>query len=99
MCGFLLDSFEVSKRDGRKSHIMALNLHGQVVAIELPTGDPAHTHIYIGPMVTDESLPATLSFEDVDHDGTPDLVIHVGKTVMVLLNNGHDDRFHAPRPS
>jgi len=99
MCGFLLDSYEVTKRDEQKSHIMALNLHGQVEVIALPAGDPTHAHIYLGPSVTDDRLPVTLSFADVDHDGTPDLVIHVGQSVMVLLNNGHDDRFHAPRPS
>src|SRR6266566_1624302 len=81
------------------SHFIALNLHGQVEVIELPAGDPAHVHLYLGPSVTDESLPVTLSFADVDHDGTPDLVIHVGQSVMVLLNNGHDDQFHASTPS
>ena len=81
------------------SHFIALNLRGQVEVIELPAGDPAHVHLYLGPTVTDESLPVTLSFADVDHDGRPDLVIHVGESVMVLLNNGHDDQFHAATPS
>ncbi len=92
MCGFLLDSFEVSKRDGRKSHIIALNLNRQVIVIELPGGNPARAQIYIGPTLIGDGpenlVPVTLTFEDRNGDGKPDLNIHIGDQVVVFLNNG-----------
>ncbi len=91
MCGFLLDSFEVSKRDGRKSHIIAFNLNRRVVVIEFPAGDGSKAMQYLGPLLFgngQELTPVTLSFEDRNGDGKPDLNIHVGDTIIVFLNDG-----------
>ncbi len=93
MCGFLLDSFEVSKRDGRKSHIIAINLNGKISVIEIPGGDTAHSQIYNGPTLfgAGEDLePVTLSFEDCNGDGKPDLNIHIqgSDKIICFTNNG-----------
>ncbi|HEV2581039.1 MAG TPA: hypothetical protein VGT44_09315 [Ktedonobacteraceae bacterium] len=80
------------------SHFLVLNLHGQVDIIELPAGDPSQALIYTGPALTGaeaDTEVVTVSFQDVNHDGRPDLVLHVGATEMVLLN-GTDGKFHQP---
>ena len=53
------------------SHFIALNLHGQVIIVEFPAGDPTKSIDYIGPAliaVGDEKIPITLSFSDVNKD-------------------------------
>jgi len=73
------------------SHFIALNLHGHLDVIELPGGDPSKAIIYVGPTLYGQGQdvdPATLSFEDVNHDGRPDLVLHFEGQMFVFLNNG-----------
>lgn len=71
------------------SHFLALNLHAHVVIMELPGGDPAHARVYIGPQLYGQGadlVPLTLSFEDVNGDGRPDMLLHVQGNVLVYLN-------------
>ncbi len=73
------------------SHFIALNLHGQVEVIEFPGGDAFHAKVYVGPtlMGTNADLAVvTLSFQDVNGDGKPDLVITVQGGHFVFLNSG-----------
>jgi hypothetical protein len=81
------------------SHFIALNLNGQVIVIELPGGNPARAQIYIGPTLIGDGpeglVPVTLTFEDRNGDGKPDLNIHLGDQVVVFLNNG--TKFVPPR--
>src|SRR5579884_2866652 len=58
--------------------------------------------VYPGPLLTGphkDEVVVTLSIADVDHDGTPDLIVHVGESEFVLYNNGHDDQFHSTQTS
>ena len=66
------------------SHFIALNLNRHIEVIEIPGNDPSKSKTYIGP--GEELVPVTLSFEDVNHDGRPDLVIHVGDSKVLFLN-------------
>jgi hypothetical protein len=71
------------------SHFIAENLNGRIIVIEIPGGDPSKSEIYIGPRLLgngQDLTPVTLSFEDVNHDGTPDLVIHAENLKFVFLN-------------
>jgi hypothetical protein len=80
------------------THLIALNLDGQVEVIELAAGDPSAARVYPGPLLTGphkDEVVVTLSIADVDHDGTPDLIVHVGESEFVLYNTGHDDQFHS----
>ena len=60
----------------------------------LPQGLPAFaipriTYGDIGPVLIGPGqalTPVTLSFEDVNHDGHPDLVIHVEESTFIFLN-------------
>lgn len=73
------------------SHFIALNLHGQVIVIELPAGDPTKSIDYIGPDLIatgDELIPVTLSFSDVNKDGKPDMIIHIQDKKVIFCNNG-----------
>ena len=74
-----------------KSHFIALNLHGQVIVIELPGGDPTRSYDYIGPTLIangDDLIPITLSFSDVHHDGKPEMIIHIQNRQVIFCNDG-----------
>lgn len=80
------------------SHFIALNLNRKVMVIEFPAGDPAKARVYFGPTLLGDGqdlTPVTLSFEDRNGDGKPDLNIHVGDQVIVFLNDGK--QFVAPQ--
>jgi hypothetical protein len=71
------------------SHFIALNLNGQVEIIEFPGGDASHARIYTGITVVGDTpslTPVTLSFEDVNGDGTLDMIVTVGTGRYVFLN-------------
>jgi hypothetical protein len=73
------------------SHFIALNLDGHLEVIELAGGNPAHAHIYVGPTLTGPEaaqIPVTIQFQDVDGDGTPDLLLLFNGIQVVYLNTG-----------
>ncbi len=73
------------------SHFLALNLNRHILVIELPADDPSKARIYSGPVLLgqgQELTPVTLSFQDVNGDGKPDLLVWVGDTHVVFLNDG-----------
>jgi len=81
------------------SHFVALNLHGQIAVIEIQGGDPARTKIYTGPTITSANAdlaPVTLTFQDVNGDGKPDMILHLeGGTSVWINDNG---QFRQQRP-
>jgi hypothetical protein len=81
------------------THLLAINLKGQIEVIEWPAGSSSHARIYLGPHLfgTDADLaPVTLQVEDVNGDHRPDIVLYVQTTQMVLLND--QDGFRPLRP-
>ena len=73
------------------SHFIALNLHGQVIVVEFPGGNPARSYVYLGPdMIAngDDLLPITLTFSDVNHNGKPDMIIHIQGRTFTFCNDG-----------
>jgi hypothetical protein len=73
------------------SHFIALNLHGQVIIVELPAGDPTKSIDYIGPAliaVGDEKIPITLTFGDVNNDHKVDMIVHIQDKEVHFCNNG-----------
>lgn len=71
------------------SHFIAANLNKHILVIEIPGGDPAKSVVYLGPTLIgqgQELTPVTLSFEDVNGDGHPDLIVHVLDSRYVFLN-------------
>lgn len=75
---------------GHESHFLALNLHGQIVVIEFPGGDPSKGRDFLittlyGPDAA--GVPVTLTFADMNGDGKPDMLIHFEGQQVVYLND------------
>jgi len=73
------------------SHFVALNLRGQVEVFELPAGDPTKVRVFLGPILSGndaDQVVVTISFTDLDRDGTPDLILRYGDSEEVLYNKG-----------
>jgi hypothetical protein len=73
------------------SHFMALNLHGQVIIVELPAGDPTKSIDYIGPDLIaagDEQIPVTLTFSHLNNDKNLDMIVHIQDKEVHFCNNG-----------
>lgn len=72
---------------GGVSHFLAQYYNGQVVVIEISLNNPTHIHTYsvqaITPGASKQDL--TITVEDVNHDGKPDLVIQEGNNTMALI--------------
>lgn len=73
------------------SHFIFLNLHAQVIIIELPGGNIQHALIYSGPTLFGPDAdqdPVTGDFRDVNGDGKLDMVVHIQGQTLIFLNNG-----------
>jgi len=72
------------------SHFLALNLNSHIEVIEFPGGDATHARIYLGPTLIGDGgalVPVTLTFQDVNGDGKPDMLIHVQGSTFVFIND------------
>ncbi len=72
------------------SHFIAVNLNKHIEVIELPGGDATKTKIYQGPTLIgdgQELTPITLEFRDVNGDGKPDMILHIGESRSVFIND------------
>ena len=73
------------------THFIFLNLNRHIEITEIDGGDPPHTHIYQGPVLFGDGqdlTPVTGEIRDVNHDGKPDLIVHIQDQQIVYLNNG-----------
>ncbi|HLI08885.1 MAG TPA: VCBS repeat-containing protein [Ktedonobacteraceae bacterium] len=73
------------------THFVAINLNSRVLIIELPGGDSSKARIYQGPTLYGQGsdlAPITLSFQDVNHDGKLDMLVHFQGSVIIYLNQG-----------
>lgn len=82
------------------SHFVAINLHGIVTIVEFPGGDPSRAREFVssGALGPDaDQAVVTLRFVDLNHNGKPDMLITIGGTQSVLINNG--STFRVPTPT
>lgn len=73
------------------SHFIALNLDGHIEVIELSGGDPSKAHLYMGPTLSGPDraeAPVTLTFEDVNHNGKPEMVLEFAGLEVIYRNTG-----------
>ena len=73
------------------SHFVAVNLKGHLEVFELPAGDPTKVRVFLGPTIVGtgaDQVVVTISFADLDHDGTPDLILYYGDSEEVFSNKG-----------
>ena len=75
---------------GGASTFLSLDLHGYATVIEVFPDKNKNPAVYKGPQLASDTLVVTLSLVDSNHDGKPDLAIHVenSNVQMVLVNNG-----------
>ena len=72
------------------SHFIALNLNHRVEVIEFPGGDATKARVYLGPMLTGQASDqdiVTVSFQDVNGDGKPDMILSVENAKYVYIND------------
>lgn len=80
-----------NEQGGTASHFIAQNLHGRILVIEMPGGDVTKAHVYTGPQLygkDDDLIPVTLQFQDVNHDGRPDMIVEFKDTRLIYVNDG-----------
>lgn len=80
------------------THLLVMNLHGEIILEEFPGGDVSKARSYVMTSLVgngDDLLPVTLRLlQRPGHQ--PDLVVEVGETFSLLVNN--QGSFRAPTP-
>jgi hypothetical protein len=97
-------TFQIDQRvghddSGTPSHFIAINLNRRVEVIEFPGGDAAHAKVYFAMTLLgdgEDLAVATLSFKDVNGDGKPDMIVTVGDTHYVFINDSGQFRSLKP---
>jgi hypothetical protein len=82
-------------RHGGSSHFLVVNLHGHILITEMQVDALQKTKVYTGPVFSGAGTdlePATISFQDVNGDGYPDMIIAVGTGRYLLINDHHGFR-------
>jgi hypothetical protein len=97
-------TFQIDQRvghddSGTPSHFIAINLNRRIEIIEFPGGDAAHAKVYFAMTLLgdgEDLAVATLSFKDVNGDGKPDMIVTVGDTRYVFINDSGQFRSLKP---
>jgi hypothetical protein len=73
------------------SHFIAMNMNRQVVIIQIPGGDTAKTRVISGPYLFgagEDKTPVLLQFEDMNGDGTKDMIVNIKNEAIIFANRG-----------
>lgn len=73
------------------THFIAFNLNGQIEVIVCPASNCTKAIVYPGPRLFGDgaaSIPVTVSFQDIAHNGKLDMIVHVGDQQIIYLNDG-----------
>lgn len=84
---------------GQPTHLMALNLHGQVGILELPGGESTAVRAIPGPYLVGADGPYVvpqLELEDLTGDGQADLLLRVREELVVYVNEDGSFRLITP---
>lgn len=77
---------------GGESHFLAEYYQGSILVVEIPLAHPDHFHVYtLTGLIGGTGTPLiTLSVQDINHDGKPDVLVQVEGTSVehVLFNTG-----------
>lgn len=93
-------TFQIDQRVGHNdagtpSHFLAINMNRRIEVIEFPGGDATHAKVYVAMTLVgdgEDLAVATLSFKDVNGDGKPDMLVTVGDTHAVFINDSDQFR-------
>jgi len=75
---------------GTPSHFIAMNLNRQVVVIEIPGGETDKMRTITGPYLVgagEDKTPVLVSFDDINGDGSRDMIVNVKNEAIVFLNS------------
>jgi hypothetical protein len=84
---------------GAPTHLMALNLHGQVSVLEIPGGDVSQVRSFAGPYLVGADgryVVPHLALRDLNGDAQPDLLLQVREEIVVYINEGGTFRLITP---
>jgi hypothetical protein len=84
---------------GEPTHLVALNLRRQISVLEFPGGDPAQVRVFSGPYLVGadgENVVPHLSLQDVNGDGTADLVLQLRDEIVLYVNDQDTFRLITP---
>src|SRR6266566_3489537 len=85
--------------NGRVSHFTAINLDGYIEIFETQRGHPEAAKIYTpNALLINPADPVILSFQDVNGDGKPDMLITAPSFQEVMFNNGTSFQSQPPAP-
>jgi len=85
---------------GRVSHFVAVNLDGYIEIFETQRGHPEAAKIYTPTaLLISPADPVTLSFQDVNGDGKPDMIITAPSFQAVLFNTSTSFQSQPPASS
>lgn len=82
------------------SHLLVLNLHGEIILEVFPHGDVSHLQSYTLTTLTgpgSEQAVVSMQLFDPYHTHKPDLIIHVGDMEDLLIND--QGSFRPPTPA
>ena len=93
---YQLDAVVGHNNDSQTSptHFIAENLHDKIIVVEIPAGDISKSRSYAITALAagSELTPVTVELRDVNADGRPDLLVHIGDPgsvfTVILFNNG-----------
>ena len=74
---------------GTPTHFIAMNLNRQVVVLEIPGGDATKIRTLTGPYLFgagEDKTAVLLRFDDLNRDGSKDLIVNVKNEEIVYLN-------------
>src|SRR5205085_7367435 len=74
---------------GTPTHFIAMNLNRQVVVLEIPGGDASKIRTITGPYLFgagEDKTPVVLRFDDLNRDGSQDLIVNVKNEEIAYLN-------------
>lgn len=82
---------------GGMSHFTVENLHGHILIFEVSLPDLSKPKMYTGLVLSQahaDQLPAIITFQDINGDHVPDMIITVGNVCTPLIND--HGSFRAP---
>jgi len=87
------------EQGGVPTHFTVVNAHRQILILIVPGSNPAHVTVIKGPYLVgseQEYSPATVELVDRNHDGFPDLRLHVDGQTITYLNDPRRHTFLIP---
>jgi hypothetical protein len=87
------------EQDGEPTHLVGLNIHGQISILELPGGDASTLRTIQGPYLVGADGPYAvpmLTLQDVTDDGNVDLLVQIRDEVVVYVNENGTFRLMTP---